>query len=39
MRRQSRYGKLKRSDFGMKRGIPSIGDEVLLSIGFEGDKD
>ena len=32
-------GKIKRSDFGMKRGIPNIGDEVLLAFGFEGDKD
>ena len=32
-------GKFKRSEFGMKRGIPNIGDEVLLAFGFEGDKD
>jgi polyisoprenoid-binding protein YceI len=32
-------GKLMRSDFGMKRGIPSIGDEIALTIGFEGDKE
>lgn len=32
-------GKLKRSDFGMKRGIPSIGDEITLTIGFEADKE
>lgn len=32
-------GKIKRSDFGMKRGIPSIGDEVALAFGFEGDRD
>jgi polyisoprenoid-binding protein YceI len=32
-------GKLKRSDFGMKTGIPSIGDEVTLVISFEGNKD
>ena len=32
-------GKIKRSDFGMKRGIPSIGDDVFLAFGFEGDKD
>lgn len=31
-------GKLKRSDFGMKIGIPSIGDEVTFVLGFEGDK-
>jgi len=35
----SAAAKIKRSDFGMKRGIPSIGDEVLRSFGFEGDKD
>jgi polyisoprenoid-binding protein YceI len=35
----SASAKIKRSDFGMKRGIPSIGDEVLLSFGFEGDKE
>jgi len=32
-------GKLMRSEFGMKRGIPSIGDEITLIIAFEGDKD
>ena len=32
-------GKIKRSDFGMKTGIPSIGDEVTLLIMFEGLKD
>jgi polyisoprenoid-binding protein YceI len=32
-------GKLKRSDFGMKTGIPSIGDEIALTIGFEGTKE
>jgi polyisoprenoid-binding protein YceI len=32
-------GKIKRSDFGMKTGIPSIGDEVTLLISFEGLKD
>jgi polyisoprenoid-binding protein YceI len=32
-------GKVKRSEFGMKRGIPSIGDEIALAIGFEADKD
>jgi polyisoprenoid-binding protein YceI len=31
-------GKLKRSDFGMKRGIPAIGDEISLIIAFEGDR-
>lgn len=34
----SATAKIKRSDFGMKRGIPSIGDDVALSFGFEGDK-
>lgn len=32
-------GKFKRTDFGMKTGVPSVGDEVTLTIGFEGDKD
>jgi len=32
-------GKLKRSDFGMKTGIPNLGDEVTLLIMFEGLKD
>ena len=32
-------GKIKRSDFGMKTGIPSIGDEIVLNIMFEGDKE
>ena len=32
-------GKIKRSEWGMKRGIPDIGDEVALAFGFEGDKD
>ncbi len=32
-------GKVRRSDFGMKTGIPSIGDEITLLIGFEGEKD
>ena len=32
-------GKLKRSDFGMSRGIPSIGDELTLTISFEANKD
>src|SRR5439155_6703890 len=35
----SASARIKRSDFGMKRGIPSIGDDVLLSFGFEGDKE
>jgi len=32
-------GRIKRSDFGMSFGIPSIGDELALSLGFEGNKD
>ena len=32
-------GKIKRSDFGMKYGIPAMSDEVALNISFEGDKD
>lgn len=32
-------GKLKRSDFGMKLGIPSISDEITLVVAFEGDKE
>ena len=32
-------GSLKRSDFGMKFGVPSIGDELALWIGVEGYKD
>ena len=32
-------GKIKRSDFGMKTGIPSISDEIALNIMFEGDKE
>jgi polyisoprenoid-binding protein YceI len=31
-------GKLKRSDYGMKRGVPNIGDEITLLLAFEGDK-
>ena len=31
-------GTIKRSEFGMKTGIPSIGDEVAINIMFEGDK-
>lgn len=31
--------KLKRSDFGMKFGIPGVGDEQELWIGMEGYKD
>lgn len=32
-------GKIKRSDFGMKYGIPAMSDEIALNISFEGDKD
>lgn len=32
-------GKFKRSDFGMKTGIPNISDEVGMQIGFEAFKD
>jgi len=32
-------GKIKRSDFGMKTGVPAIGDEIALNISFAGFKD
>jgi polyisoprenoid-binding protein YceI len=32
-------GKIKRTDFGMKFGVPGIGDEVALMVGFEAYKD
>lgn len=32
-------GSIKRSDFGMKFGIPALGDEVKLMIEFEAYKD
>ncbi len=32
-------GKLKRSDFGMKYGLPAVGDEITLMIEFEAYKD
>ena len=32
-------GKIKRSEFGMKTGIPNVGDEITLMIEFEGLKD
>jgi polyisoprenoid-binding protein YceI len=32
-------GTLKRSDFGMKYGIPAVGDELKLYMEFEGYKD
>lgn len=32
-------GKFKRSDFGMKFGVPNIGDEITLLVSFEALKD
>jgi polyisoprenoid-binding protein YceI len=32
-------GKFKRSDFGMKYALPAVGDEIALSVEFEGDKE
>jgi polyisoprenoid-binding protein YceI len=32
-------GALKRSDFGMNYGLPSVGDEIRLYVEFEGYKD
>lgn len=32
-------GKFKRSDFGMKFGVPSVGDEITLLVEFEALKD
>ena len=32
-------GKVKRSDFGMSRGIPQVGDDLTLTISFEANKD
>lgn len=32
-------GKFKRSDFGMKFGVPGIGDEITLLVEFEAVKD
>lgn len=32
-------GKFKRSDFGMKYGLPGLGDEITLVIGILGFKD
>lgn len=29
-------GTLKRTDFGMKYGVPAVGDEIRVVIGFEG---
>ena len=31
--------KIKRSDFGMSRGVPSVGDELALTVSFEANKD
>jgi polyisoprenoid-binding protein YceI len=32
-------GKFKRTDFGMKTGVPNIGDEITLLVSFEALKD
>jgi polyisoprenoid-binding protein YceI len=32
-------GTLKRTDFGMKYGVPAVGDEIRVVIGFEGYRD
>lgn len=32
-------GKIKRTDFGMKYGVPAIGDEISLMVGFEAYRD
>ena len=32
-------GAIKRSDFGMKYGLPSVGDEIRLYLEFEGYRD
>lgn len=32
-------GKFKRSDFGMKYGVPNVGDEITLLVSFEALKD
>ena len=32
-------GKFKRTDFGMKFGVPNIGDEITLIVEFEATKD
>ena len=32
-------GSFKRSDFGMKYGVPNLGDEIRLMINFEGYKE
>ena len=32
-------GSFKRTDFGMKYGVPNVGDEIKLWIQIEGYKD
>ena len=32
-------GAFKRTDFGMKYGVPALGDEIRLMISFEGYKE
>lgn len=32
-------GKFRRSDFGMKTGIPNIGDEIMLLVNVEANKE
>jgi polyisoprenoid-binding protein YceI len=32
-------GSIKRSDFGMKFGIPNVSDEIKLSMGIEAFRD
>jgi polyisoprenoid-binding protein YceI len=32
-------GKFKRTDFGMKYGVPNVGDEIALMVSFEALKD
>ena len=39
VRRQRPSATIKRTDFGMKYGVPAIGDEVRLWISVEGYKD
>jgi hypothetical protein len=31
--------RVKRSEFAMLRGTPPIGDDIALTLGFEGDED
>ena len=35
----SAVGVFKRTEFGMKYGVPALGDEIKLWIGFEAYKD